>query len=64
MRVWVGAAMRAEWEESEPPRTKAAGRRFFDVPVSPSLHSTPDMGGDPFSLLLDQRIIFLGGEVR
>jgi hypothetical protein len=22
------------------------------------------MGGDPFSLLLDQRIIFLGGEVR
>lgn len=56
--------MRAEWEESEPPRTKAAGRRFFDIPVSPSLHSTPDMGGDPFSLLLDQRIIFLGGEVR
>jgi len=27
-------------------------------------HSTPELGGDPFSMLLDQRVIFLGGEVR
>jgi len=35
---------------------------FFST-FQPS-HSTPELGGDPFSMLLDQRVIFLGGEVR
>ena len=35
----------------------------FDI-VGRMLHRTQDMAGDPFGLLLRQRIIFLGGEVR
>lgn len=60
-----GAALRAiHWSEGES-RPKGFDRPWVEASGQPMLAPrTADMAGDPFGLLLRQRIVFLGGEVE